>query len=325
MNKTALIILAVIAIGALLFLFTKPPAVTPPVEKVTPENITPGASLGDMVTINFVLSLENGTVVDTNNAQLAEQYGITNFVKGPYTFILGQSGKVAGFDEALLGMREGDHRETFIEPTEQEIVLNVNKTRIMNRMITINRKQSFPLKSFETMFKKPPIKGDLVFNNELAFKYQVINVTEDKVIANIYAKEGEEYTLPNTEWKSKVALVSEEDILFYQDPKENQTLITPFGTAAINLTKSRIILNFEPELNKIFNKSIEIAGTQGFSIPQSFQVIEIHDDYFTIKRVGLLTDKRLKLVADLTSMTKDVKEVRQKRPIITEVVGGTEN
>ena len=325
MNKTLWIIFGIIAIGALLFFFTKAPVpVTPPVN-ITPENITPGASLGDLITINFVLSLENGTIVDTNNAELAEKYGITNYVKGPYTFILGQSGKVPGFDEALLGIREGEHKETFIEPSEQEAILEVNKTRIMHRMITINRKQSFPLKSFETMFQKPPILGDIVFNKELAFKYQVVNITENHVITDIFAKEGEEYTLPNTEWKSKVAIVAEEDIMFYQDPEENQTLITPFGTAVVNLTKSRIILNFKPELNKIFNKSVEMAGTQGFTISQLFQVIEIHDDYFVIKRVGLLTDKRLKLVADATSITKGVKEVKQDKPLVTEVVGGTEN
>ena len=326
MNKSLLIILGIIAVGALLFFFTKAPQVTPPEANVTPSpNITPGASLGDMLTINYVLSLENGTVVDTNKPELAGQYGITNYVKGQYTFILGQSGKVTGFDEALLSIREGEHRETYIEPSEAEVILNINKTRIITRMITINRRQSFPLKSFDAMFKKPPIIGDLIFNKELAFKYQVINITEDSVVTKISAKEGEEYTLPNTEWKSKVAKLADEDILFYQDPEENQTLITPFGTAVINLTKSRIILNFKPELNKVFNKSVEFGGGSGFTIPQSFQVTEIHDDYFVIKRVGLLTDKRLKLVADVTSITKGVKEVKQDKPLVTEVIGGTEN
>ncbi len=324
MNKTLWIILGIVAIGALLLFFTKAPTVAPPPkENITPENITPGASLGDLITIDFVLSLENGTVVDTNNPELAEKYAIDNYVKGPYIFVLGQSGKVPGFDEALLGAREGEHKEAIIEPSEKEVVLAINKTRIMERMITINRKQAFPLKSFETMFKKPPVRGDVVFNDQLAFKYQVINITDDKVIANILAKEREEYTLPNTEWTSKVAHVAEEDILFYQSPEENQTLVTPFGTAIINLTKSRIILNFQPELNKIFNKSLELGG--GFTIPQTFQVAEIKEGYFVIKRYGVLGEKRLKLVADITSITKGVKEVKQDKPLITEVVGGTEN
>jgi len=322
-SRSIWIVFGIIAV-ALIFYFTKEPAVQPPLV-VPQEEITPGASLGDMITINYVLTLENGTVADTNNPELAKQYGITNYVKGVYTFILGESGKVTGFDEALLGVREGDHKETFIEPTEEVVEITVNRTRIINRMISINRKQHFPLESFETMFKKPPIRGDIIFSKELAFKYQIINLTEDKVIAKIVAKEREEYTLPNTEWKSKVAQVAEEDILFYQSPEENQTLITPFGTAIVNLTKSRIILNFQPELHKIFNKSVEFAGTQGFTIPQSYQVVKINDDSFVLRRVGLLTDKRLKLVADIVRITPGVKKVKQDKPLVTEVNGGTEN
>ena len=322
MNKTLLIILGVIVVGALLLFFTRQAPVAPPPANVTVENITE-SSFGDMVTIDFVLTLEDGTVVDTNNPELAKEYGVMNYVKGPYTFILGQSGKVPGFDDALTGMKEGEHRESIIEPSEPEVKLVVNKTRILERFITINKKQPFPLKAFETHFKKQPIIGDVVFSETFAFKYQVLNITNTSVIAEMIVKEGETYTLENTEWESKVAKVANDDVMFYQMPEENQTLQTPFGSATVNLSKSRIYLTFEPELNRVFNKSIELGG--GFTIPQAFQVVEIHDDYFIIKRYGLLTDKSLKLVADMRAITKGVKEVRQDKPLITEVVGGIEN
>ncbi|MEM4271960.1 MAG: hypothetical protein QXD13_02650, partial [Candidatus Pacearchaeota archaeon] len=46
-----------------------------------------GAQFGDIMKINYVLSLENGTVVDTNNETLAKKYGIKTYVNGPYQFI----------------------------------------------------------------------------------------------------------------------------------------------------------------------------------------------------------------------------------------------
>lgn len=308
---------------ALLLLLLAACVVQPPVE----ENITltpapDGATFGDLVSINYVLLLENGTVVDTNDVALVKQYGIKNYVKGPFTFVLGQSGKVKGFDDALLGMQEGEHREGTIEPSEKEVTFVVNKTKSVARFITINRKQVFPRTAFERHFNKQPVKNDVVKSTDFVFTYKVLNVTNESVITDMVLKEGQSYVLPNTYWNSSVVKLAEEDVMFYQQPEENQTIDAPFGTAFINMTKSRMFINFQPELNKIFNKSIDIGG--GFTIPQQFQVITINDEDFVIKRYGLLSDKRLKLKADLLTRVKNVKKVKQTAPFITEVIGGTE-
>jgi hypothetical protein len=307
---------------ALLFLLLAACAVQPPAENITLTPAPEGATFGDLVSINYVLLLENGTVVDTNDAALAEQYGIKNYVKGPFTFVLGQSGKVKGFDDVLLEMNEGEQKEGTIEPSEKEVTFLVNKTKAVNRFITINLKQVFPLTAFERSFGKKPVKNDIVKSPEFVFKYKVLNVTNESVITEMVLKEGESYVLPNTYWNSSVVRLAEEDVMFYQQPEENQTIDAPFGTAFINMTKSRMFINFQPELNKVFNKSIEIGG--GFTIPQQFQVTKISDEDFVITRYGLLTDKRLKLKVELITRVKDVKKVKQTAPYITEVVGGTE-
>lgn len=298
----------------------------PPVEK----NVTPGknitlddATYGDLVSINYVLALENGTIVDTNNVELVAQYGITNYVKGPFTFILGQSGKVKGFDDSLLGMKTGEHRETIIEPSEDEIVFVINKTKVVNRFITINKKQAFPRGTFERYFKKAPIKGDIVKSPEFVFKYKVLNTTNESVITEMVLKEGESYLLTNTYWNSSVVKVAEEDVMFYQQPEENQTVDAPFGKTVINTTKSKMFLNFQPEMYKVFNKTIEVGS--GFAIPQQFQVTEIRDENFVIKKYGNLADKRLKIKIDMLEITPDVKKVKQTAPYITEVQSKTEN
>jgi FKBP-type peptidyl-prolyl cis-trans isomerase 2 len=288
-------------------------------QNVTNVTIETGAQKGDLVSINFILTLENGTVVDTNNATLAQEYGLSNYVKGPYTFILGQSGKVKGFDEALIGIKLGERKETTIEPSEEEVSLTINKTQIMERYVSINKKQAFPTKAYEKMFGKKPIKGDIAASREIEFKYKILNVTNDTVIAEMHVKEGEKYTLPNTEWTSAVVKVAEEDVMFYFMPEENQTISAPFGTATITLpNKSRMHINYQPELNKIFNKTIELG--KGFSIPQEFQVTEVRDNDFIIKRYNVLAEKRLKLTAELIEITEDVKEIREKSTIKTETL-----
>ena len=299
-----------------------PPSITiTNTTQVTPPART-GAAFGDLATVNFVLSLEDGTVVDTNNEQIAKENKLTNYMIGPYKFILGQSGKVPGFDEAFLGMNVGDHLETTIQPSEKEVILGINKTKIINRLTWLNKRQAFPIEAYNKIFGKPPKKGDIVYSEKMAFKYKVLNLTNETVMAEIYAKEGEKITLPNTEWKSSVVKIAEDDITFLQIPEENQTLKTPFGPATINMTPSKIYINFQPELNLIFNRSTGIGG--GFSIPQQFQIVQINDDNFIIKRYGIMADKTLKLTADLLNITEDVREVKEG-PNIFEVNSGTEN
>jgi|GEM_PF-1639143 len=321
-TTTIIIIIGIIAIGALLILFLKTPAPEPENPETNITNTTipakTGAEFGDLVTINYILKLENGTIADTNNEQLAKENNLQNYVKGPYTFILGQSGKIPGFDEALMGMSIGDHRETTIEPSEKEIVLGVNKTKVNPRLITINSRQDFPAEKFESLFGKPPKLNDIVYSTKFAYKYKITNITNDTITTDIYVKEKEEYTLPNTEWKSKVAKVSDGTILFQQNPKENQTLDTEFGPAIINFTTGRIYINYQPEQGKIFNRSLPVGG--GFIIPQQFQIAEVHEDYFVIKRYGVLAEKRLTISIDMINITADVKEVKAK-PKITEVSG----
>ncbi len=305
---------------AIFFLVILAACAAPQVQQnVTNVTVEAGAQKGDLVTINFVLALENGTVVDTNNATLAQEYGLSNYVKGPHTFILGQSGKIKGFDEALIGIKLGEHRETTIEPSEKEVSFTINKTRMMERYASISKKQKFPTKAYENMFGKKPIAGDIAASREIEFKYKVLNVTNDTVIAEMHVKEGEKYTLPNTEWESAVVKIAEEDVMFYFIPEENQTISAPFGTATITLpNKSRMQINYQPELNKVFNKTIELG--KGFSIPQEFQVTEVKDNEFTIKRYNVLAEKRLKLTAELLEITEDVKEIREKSAIKTETL-----
>lgn len=286
--------------------------------ETAPRDLSLIAQKGDLVTINYVLSLENGTVVDTNNEALAKEHGVKNYPIGPYSFILGQSGKIAGFDSHIEGIMLGEHKDVIIPPSEPELILALNKTLFRPVFITIPITQRFPKTAFQNIFGKKPVIGDVAYNKTLQFKYQVLNVTEDAVLAKIIAKPGEEYELQNTYWPSEIIAVREKDILFRQKPKENQTIYTEFGPAVINLGRSRFTITHQPKVGDILNKSVKVQ--ESWSIPQQFQVIEVTDDGFVIKRYGSLTDKTLLLSVDLLDLTKDVKKVNDKQ---VNIIGGS--
>lgn len=61
---------------------------------------------GTKVTLHFALQLENGDIVDSN------------FEREPAIFTVGDGNLLPGFEKALFGMYEGDHKTLVIKPEE---------------------------------------------------------------------------------------------------------------------------------------------------------------------------------------------------------------
>jgi FKBP-type peptidyl-prolyl cis-trans isomerase SlpA len=61
---------------------------------------------GTKVTLHFAVQLENGDIVDSN------------FEREPATFTVGDGNLLPGFEKALFGMYEGDHKTLVIKPEE---------------------------------------------------------------------------------------------------------------------------------------------------------------------------------------------------------------
>jgi len=184
----------------------------------------------------------------------------------------------------------------------------MNLTQVIPRTITVNRYEKLKLESFEKLFNKPPIKGDVVFNPEFPWPHKVLNVTNTSVIMQIHIKEGEKYRLPKTQWDSTALRVEEESVTFFQAPKENMTIETEFGTATVKAERSKIYLHHTPELGKVIERPVPIGGIQ---IKQKFKIVNITEEKFTIQRIGTLTDKRLILEAEVLDIVKDVKEIKE--------------
>lgn len=61
---------------------------------------------GTKITLHFALQLENGDMVDTN------------FERDPATFTVGDGNLLPGFEKALFGMLEGEHKTLVIKPED---------------------------------------------------------------------------------------------------------------------------------------------------------------------------------------------------------------
>lgn len=61
---------------------------------------------GTKITLHFALQLDNGEMVDTN------------FERDPATFTVGDGNLLPGFEKALFGMVEGEHKTLVIKPED---------------------------------------------------------------------------------------------------------------------------------------------------------------------------------------------------------------
>lgn len=61
---------------------------------------------GTKITLHFALQLDNGDMVDSN------------FERTPATFTVGDGNLLPGFEKALFGMLEGEHKTVVIKPED---------------------------------------------------------------------------------------------------------------------------------------------------------------------------------------------------------------
>ena len=268
------------------------------------------AERGDLVTIDYVLKLDNGKVVDTNDVELAEESGLTTYVKGPFKFILGQSNKLASFDKAIEGLKLGEKKTIIIEPMEPVLIVKINVTDKRPRRILYSRVEILSWKEYnETFSLEPAVVNNIISNPEkYPWPLQVMNVTDKYVVTQIMVRPGESFFVPGQEWKSQVMRTSDKIVEFVQNPKIGLVFDTPYGTAEItNTTISNIFFTHTPEQGKEFKQRIGEGKKKGMTF--DFEVLDVDDDEFVIRRTNYLAQELANLEVELIDIQKDVKEL----------------
>lgn len=107
---------------------------------ITPPQTALTAKIGDNVSVDYVLTLENGTVVDTSLRIEAERTGLPK--KNRYTplaFQVGSGQLITGFENAVIGMKEGEEK-TVLLPEEngygpylaEKVIMVANDGKLKN-------------------------------------------------------------------------------------------------------------------------------------------------------------------------------------------------
>lgn len=146
---------------------------------------------GDRIRVDYTMSLENGTILDTTskeiatNAKISVSHGFT-----PFTLIVGEYRFVRGFEDALIKMKENETKELVIPAAQGYGIKNANlvmtfPTRQLDK--TVNKEvggivYSGKMKGIITEINEEEVTVD--FNHPLAGKNLIANITVVEIRKN---------------------------------------------------------------------------------------------------------------------------------------------
>ncbi len=212
-------------------------------------------SAGNTVAVMYTGTLENGTIFDTSDEEVAKKAGIYNPQRPyePLEFVVGAGQMIKGFDEGVRGMKIGEKKKFILTPDQAYGTYDPTKMQsipridVINRTIDINKSIEVPQAQFKQLFNDDPKVGQIYTTTQVPFKYQVKAIKTDKVVLEIAAKVGDVFILPQTPWSSEVIEVGQM-IKLRHNPKDKQIIPTAFGNATLEVNAKNITINVQPLL-----------------------------------------------------------------------------
>jgi FKBP-type peptidyl-prolyl cis-trans isomerase 2 len=256
----------------------------------------PAAKAGDIVKVNYILKLENGSVIDTNIQSIAEESGIYNAQRKyePIQITVNSSQVIPGFDKALIGMREGQTKTITVQPAEAygewniENVANISRTFEYNRTISTDISPvPIPLDAFKEHFGVEAKKGDIVKDAQSGYDIKVLDTNEENATVVVAYHVGQVIQVPTTGFNATVISVGTNKVTFRQDPPE--TAEKQYGTVTYEVTPTKIIETLDVQVGE----SVSI-GT----------VTEVTDDNVLIDMNHPLAGKTLTFTITMVNVMK---------------------
>lgn len=199
---------------------------------------------GDTVKVDYVGKLQDGTVFDTSVLEEAKNAGIYNEsrIYEPLTLRIGDGSTIPGFENGILGMKEGETKTIAIPPEQgygpedpnlkfrqTKILEEVPKTEEITRFEEIPKTFQATVSSFVTRYGKQPTVGMVI---DLAdWPGQVVQVTGTDVVIEHKPEVGKSIT--NEITTLTITEIKDSTIVLRYDPKVGDLLPTEYGNLMV--------------------------------------------------------------------------------------------
>ncbi len=202
------------------------------------------AEVGDTVKVDYILKLQDGTVYDTSILQEAQNAGIYNQdrIYEPLTVKIGEGSTIPGFENGLIGMKEGETKMISIPPEQaygpedpslkfiqNKILEEVPKIQEISRFEEIERTFQATISSFVNRYGQQPTVGMVVELTD--WPGQVVQVTSTDVIIEHKPEVGKKIT--NEVTTITVTEIKPSTIVLRYDPEIGDTIPTEIGNLSV--------------------------------------------------------------------------------------------
>ncbi len=217
--------------------------------------------VGDFIKLSYTGMLDDGSVFDTTDENLAKEKGIHNprVVYAPVLLIVGRQQVIRGLDEALLGMKKGEEKEVTIPPEKAFGQIN-------NDLINV-----IPFSHFEKQ-RLNPVPGMIV--NVNGRDGMVRSVGAGRVIVDF------NHPLAGKTLKYKLKV---EDILETPEKRLNALFEDSGLTGSVKLEKDVVIVETkaDPSENYIFRKQTFLSWIREI---KEVNKIKFNEEYELVSR-----------------------------------------
>lgn len=233
----------------------------------------------DIVSANYVVKLEDGTIYDTSYEDLAKENGVYNPNRhyGPINFTVGAGTMITGLDEAVVGMHEGETKTLVIPPEKaygpvnESLIEHLPIVEEMPYKYSFSKRLTASLSDFEQWFGKNHTVGESLFVPSACYNVTVISMNDTHVDISYDLQDGDVFRSSLGNWNLTVLEVDEENITVIPDFAVGDTIqiykyFWNSTVTGINVTDDVVTIVHNPlpdfEFEDIFGRLWKIHFTE---------------------------------------------------------------
>ena len=186
---------------------------------------------GDTVKIDYLGTLENGNVFDTNILEESKKAGTYTEQRSyePLEFTVGAGQMIPGFEEAVLDMKEGETKTVTI-PAEKAYGIRREDLFLkgLPREVKVARYSNLSKDQFKEIFEKEAILGETLTTKNVPWEVKVVEIKDNQVKVESVVTTGQVLQLPGTNWNSIVKTIGDTAVTLFQNPEEGQRAVLPY-------------------------------------------------------------------------------------------------
>jgi FKBP-type peptidyl-prolyl cis-trans isomerase 2 len=208
----------------------------------------------DALLLTYTGMYSNGTIFDSNDQIKAAEFP-NAAGREKLTVTVGTGSLIPGFENALIGMKEGESKTVKVSPAQgygpyiAERVASVPKKIILPREIGIERNILAPIASLQA--KQNASVGEFLETENFIYNITAKNATH----ATLYLLDAtkDPIQLEESLWKSKLVRSTADKMHYAQIVASNESVNTPQGPYLTTLNTTHIILNTRFKIGQEFH------------------------------------------------------------------------